>query len=56
LQNAYLGAGVNDIVDSVLRSYGGSVSEPTQDKLLNYVKLLASAGKTKEQLLNFGSA
>jgi hypothetical protein len=56
VRNAYFGVGVKDIVDSVLSSCGHSVSEPTRHKLLNYVKLLASTGKTEEQLLTFGSA
>ena len=47
---------MNDIVDRVLSSYGRSVSQPIQDKLLNYVKLLASTGKTNEQLLGLGAA
>jgi hypothetical protein len=32
------------------------VSELTQNKLLNYIQLLASTGKTDEQLLTFGAA
>jgi hypothetical protein len=56
LQNAYLGINVNDIVDSVLGSYGRAVSEPARDKLLNYVRLLASTGKSEDQLLTLGSA
>lgn len=28
----------------------------TQEKLLNYIRLLASTGKTDEQLLAFGTA
>jgi hypothetical protein len=56
VRNAYFGIGVNDIVDNVLTSCGHSVSEPTRDKLLNYVKLLASTGKNEEQLLPFASA
>lgn len=56
MRNAWFGLGVSDIVDSVLNAYGRSLSKPIQDKLLNYVMLLASTGKSKEQLLTLGSA
>ena len=56
MRNAYFGVVVNDIVDNVLTSCGHSVSEPTRDKLLNYMMLLASTGKNEQQLLTFGSA
>jgi hypothetical protein len=45
-----------NIVDSVVRSYGAEVSEPAQEKLLNYIRLLASTGITNRQLLTFGRA
>jgi hypothetical protein len=47
---------LDNIVDSVVSSYSGEVSGLTQQKLLNYIRLLASTGKTDEQLLLFGSA
>jgi len=47
---------LDNIVDSVVSSYSGEVSGLTQEKLLNYIRLLASTGKTDEQLLLFGSA
>jgi hypothetical protein len=47
---------LKNIVDSVVSSFGYEVSEPTQEKLLNYIRLLASTGKTEEQLLTFGTA
>ncbi len=47
---------MDNIVDSVVSSYSGEVSGLTQEKLLNYIRLLASTGKTDEQLLLFGSA
>jgi len=47
---------LDNIVDSVVSSYSGEVSGLTQQKLLNYIRLLASTGKTDEQLLLFGTA
>jgi hypothetical protein len=47
---------LKNIVDRVVSSFGYEVSEPTQEKLLNYIRLLASTGKTEEQLLRFGMA
>jgi hypothetical protein len=47
---------LDSIVNNVVNSYGGEVSEPTQERLLNYMRLLASTGKTDEQLLAFGMA
>ena len=38
-----------------MNSYNGEVSRLTQEKLLNYIRLLASTGKTEEQLLAFGT-
>ena len=31
----FFGVGLENIVDSILRSYGAEVSEPTQEKLFN---------------------
>jgi hypothetical protein len=39
-----------------VRSYGAEVSEPTQEKLFNYIRLLASTGVSDEKLLTFGRA
>lgn len=50
------GAFLNDIVENVLRSYGGNVSAPTRQKLFNYIALLASVGKSPEQLQPLGVA
>lgn len=47
---------MESIVDSVVSSYGREVSGPAHEKLLNYIRLLASTGKTDEQLLTFGTA
>jgi hypothetical protein len=52
----FCGVAMNDIVDRVLNSYGRNVSEPTQTKLFNYIALLASAGKTSQELFLFGEA
>lgn len=51
---AQLGAFMNALVEKVLSSYGKDVSF-AREKLRNYFELLASAGKTDEQLLAFGT-
>ena len=45
-----------DIADRILRSSELVVTMTAEDKLLKYLKLLASTGKTEEQLLQLGSA
>ena len=50
------GVALDNIVNSVVSSYGGQVSGLTQERLLNYIQLLASTGKTDEQLVVFGTA
>jgi len=52
----FFGGGLENIVDSVVRSYDAEVSEPTQEKLFNYIRLLASTGISDEKLLTFGRA
>ena len=52
----FFGVGLENIVDSVVRSYGAEVSGPTQEKLFNYIRLLASRGVSDEKLLTFGRA
>ena len=44
--SVFFGVGLQNIVDSVVRSYGAEVSEPAQEKLFNYIRLLASTGVT----------
>ena len=56
LRKRTCGVALDIIVDNVVSSYGGEVSETTQERLLNYVRLLASTGKTDDQLLAFGMA
>ena len=56
MRKRFCGAGLKNIVDSVVGLHGAEVSELTQNKLLNYIQLLASTGKTDEQLLTFGAA
>jgi hypothetical protein len=56
VRKRFCGAGLKNIVDSGVSRYGAEVSELTQSKLLNYIQLLASTGKTDEQLLTFGAA
>jgi hypothetical protein len=50
------GVVVDNIIHSVLSSYGREVSAPTKEKLLSYMQLLASTGQTEDQLVTFGSA
>jgi len=46
----------DDIVNRVVNSSGRVVSMPTHDKLSKYLKLMASTGKSEEQLIRLGSA
>lgn len=46
----------DDIVYRVVSSSGCAVSMPTQHKLSKYLRLLASTGKSEEQLVRLGSA
>jgi len=45
-----------DIVDRVVSSSGRAVTMPTHDRLLKYLRLMASTGKSDEQLFRLGSA
>ena len=54
--SVFFGVGLQNIVDRVVRSYGAEVSRPTQEKLLNYIRLLASSGIPDEKLLMYGRA
>jgi hypothetical protein len=47
---------MDSIIDSVVSSFGREVCGVAEEKLLNYIRLLASTGKTDEQLLTFGTA
>jgi hypothetical protein len=46
----------DDIVDRVVISSGRVVSLPAHDRLLKYLRLMASTGKSDEQLYILGSA
>lgn len=46
----------DDIVNRVVNSSGRVVSMPTHDRLSKYLKLMASTGKSEEQLIRLGSA
>jgi hypothetical protein len=46
----------DDIVDRIVSSSGCVVSMPTHDRLLKYLRLMASTGKSEEQLVKLGSA
>ena len=54
--SVFFGVGLQNIVDRVVRSHGAEVSRPTQEKLFNYIRLLASTGIPDEKLLSFGRA
>jgi hypothetical protein len=54
--SVFFGVGLQNIVDRVVTSYEAEVSGPTQEKLFNYIRLLASTGITDEKLLTFGRA
>jgi len=54
--SVFFGVGLQNIVDRVVRSYGADVKRPTQEKLFNYIRLLASTGIPDEKLLAFGRA
>ena len=47
---------MNDIIDTVLQSFGRDVEETTIGKVSNYIRLLASTGKSDEQLVALGMA
>ena len=54
--SVFFGVGLQNIVDRVVSSCGAEVSQPTQEKLFNYIRLLASTGIPDEKLLTFGRA
>ena len=47
---------MTDIVERILRSHKGGVSGSLRGKMSNYISLLASTGKTDEQLVQLGEA
>lgn len=47
---------MNDIAEAVIRSFDREVDEAAHGKVRNYIGLLASAGKSEEQLLALGKA
>jgi hypothetical protein len=56
VRGVFFGVVMDGIVESVLSSYGRSVTGETREKLLGYIQLLASTGQTGDQLVTFGSA
>lgn len=46
----------DDIVDRIVSSSGHVVTMPTHDRLLKYLRLMASTGKSEDQLVKLGSA
>ena len=47
---------MDGIVDSVLGCFGHEITGETKEKLLGYMRLLASTGQTNDQLVMFGCA
>ena len=47
---------MNEIVERVLSSASHSVGSEAREKVRNYISLLASTGKTEQQLVQFGKA
>ena len=47
---------MNDIVDTILRALDRDIGETAHGKVRNYINLLASTGKTDEQLVALGKA
>jgi len=57
LGNPIFGAGVKNIIDRVVSSYGDAVGVAAKERLSKYIRLLASAGIVdEEQLVTFGHA
>ncbi len=44
------------ILDKIIRSFDRDLGEPNRRKLRSYILLLASTGKTDEQLVELGKA
>ena len=47
---------MNVILNEIYRSFGCDVCEIDRQKVRNYIRLLASTGKTDEQLIVLGKA
>jgi hypothetical protein len=47
---------MNDIVDTILQALDRDIGETAHAKVRNYINLLASTGKTDEQLVALGRA
>ena len=47
---------MSDVVDNIVRSYRRDVGDTAIAKVRNYISLLASTGKSNEQLLTLGLA
>ena len=47
---------MDDIVERIVTSYDRKVGWETREKVIHYIELLASTGKTEPQLLAFGTA
>jgi hypothetical protein len=56
VRKPFCGVGLKNIVDVVVGSFGAEVSDAAREKLLNYMRLLASTGINNEQLVTFGTA
>jgi hypothetical protein len=47
---------MSDIVDDVVRSYGRDLGDAVVRKVRNYISLLASTGKSEQELFALGQA
>jgi hypothetical protein len=56
VRSLILGVVMDGIVDSVLGCFGHEITGETKEKLLGYIRLLASTGQTNDQLVMFGCA
>jgi hypothetical protein len=50
------GAPMNDIVESVLRKSDREIGAETRERVAQYLRMLARAGKTRRQLIRYGTA
>jgi hypothetical protein len=47
---------MNDVVETVLRMSEREVDAETRERVADYLRMLAQAGKSKRQLIRYGTA
>ena len=47
---------MNDIIESILKNSDREVGAETRERVAEYLHMLAQAGKTKQQLIRYGTA